>query len=382
MPADARPQLPTFRRQPIYQGAPSERVLCLVGDLDGDGDPEIVIAARRPHPEIFWLDRQTDGRWTQHLIDRDFRTIEAGGALYDLDGDGKLDLMAGQDASGNLLFWWECPDDPTAPWTRREIAAMPGNQSHDQLVADLDDDGRPELYFWNQRAETLFWVPVPDDPRVEPWPHVEPVVTDIAEEGLAVADVDGDGQLELIAGQSWYRRASDGSWQRHAYAEGFLAPRVAAADFNGDGRVEIVIAEGDASLRGRAYGRLAICRWDDDPTRPWEVEILHDRLLDPHALQVADFTGDGRPDLFVGELGLPDGSDPHPPAQRVFVNRDGGLHEYVIDRGMGGHESRVTELDGRPAVVLKPYRSLRSELPRHPSIDQIHLLMAEADPTA
>ena len=128
--------------------------------------------------------------------------------------------------------------------------------------------------------------------------------------------------------------------------------------------------------------RLAICRWDDDPTRPWEVEILHDRLLDPHALQVADFTGDGRPDLFVGELGLPDGSDPHSPAQRVFVNRDGGLYEHVIDRGMGGHESRVTEFDGRRAVVLKPYRSLRSELPRDPSIDQIHLLVADADPTS
>ena len=34
---------------------------------------------------------------------------------------------------------------------------------------------------------------------------VREIATELVEEGLAAADVDGDGRLELVAGQSWYR---------------------------------------------------------------------------------------------------------------------------------------------------------------------------------
>ncbi|HEY66596.1 MAG TPA: VCBS repeat-containing protein [Caldilineae bacterium] len=363
----------TFRRHTIYTGPPSERTTCLVGDLDGDGVPEIVIGARAPRPELYWLDRTATGEWEAHLIDEAFETLEAGGVLADLDGDGDLDLIAGHDARGNGLFWWECPDDPTRPWTRHEICRMPANKSHDQLVADIDGDGRPELYFWNQGAATLFWVPVPEDPYVSPWPGIRPVATNVNEEGLAVADVDGDGRLELIAGQSWYRLRSNGEWERHVFAEGYVSPRVVAADFDGDGRVEIVLAEGDASLNGREYGRLVRFRAGPDPEALWEPKLLHDRLLDPHSLQVADFDGDGRPDLFVGEMGLPDGRDPHPPAQRIYLSRGDRLQEYIIDRGLGTHESKVIGLDGRVGIVGKPFRTLRSPVPRPPEVDSIHL---------
>lgn len=365
--------LPRFRRHTIYTADPSERVLAVVGDINRDGVPEIVIGARAPQPELYWLGRNGNGQWQRHLIDNTFETLEAGGFLADIDGDGDLDFVGGNNSRASGLFWWECPDDATRPWTRREIFRMPANQSHDQLVVDLDGDGRLELYFWNQRSDTLFWVPVPDDPRVSPWPNVRQVVTGVREEGLAAADVDGDGKLELIAGQSWYRQAPDGRWKGYAFAEGYVSPRVAAADFDGDGRVEIVLAEGDASLNQREYGRVARFTRGDDPTALWKAEVLHDRLLDPHSVLVADFDGDGRPDLFVGELGHPNGNDPHPPAQRIFLNRDGRLEEHIIDQGIGSHESKVIEIDGQVGIVGKPYRNLRSEAPRGPEVDSIHI---------
>jgi len=370
-------RLAAFRRLTIYVGEPSERTTCVVGDLDGDGVPEIVIGARAPRGELYWLDRTTRGEWEHHLLDDTFERIEAGGALVDLDGDGDLDLIAGDDSRGNRLYWWECPDDPTQPWTRREIFRMPGNQTHDQTAADIDGDGRLEVYFWNQRSDMLFYVPVPDDPRVSPWPGVRPVATGVREEGLAIADVDGDGHLELIAGQSWYRLLPNGRWERHIFAEGYVSPRVVAADFDGDGRSEIALAEGDASLQGRESGRAVFFRAGADPEALWEADLLHDRLLDPHSLQVADFDGDGWPDLFVGEMGLPSGDDPHPPAQRIFLNCDGRLEEHIVDRGLGTHESKVIELDGRLGIVGKPYRNLISEAPRDPEVDTVYLLLPE-----
>ncbi|MGH2351152.1 MAG: FG-GAP repeat domain-containing protein, partial [Chloroflexota bacterium] len=232
------PPLPAYRRHTIYTGQPSERTLCLVGDLNRDGIPEIVVGARNPQAELLWLGRAagvTDGPWQAHRIDDGFGSLESGGVLFDVDGDGDLDLIAGQDYQGDRLFWWECPDDPAQPWARHEIVQMPANQSHNQLVADVDGDGRPELYFWNQRADALCGVPIPDDPQVSPWPGVFPVATGVREEGLATADLDGDGRSELIAGCSWYRPPSGpgGAWERHVFAEGYVAPQVVAADFDG-----------------------------------------------------------------------------------------------------------------------------------------------------
>jgi hypothetical protein len=368
--------LPTFRRHTIYIGDPSERTLLVVGDLNNDGVPEIVIGARRPTTELYWLGRTESGEWERHTMDDNPGPLEAGGFLADISGNGRLDFVGAHDASDNGVFWWEQPADPTAPWARHEIFRMPANKSHDQYVVDLDGDGRPELYFWNQRSSTLYWAPVPDDPRVSPWPTVRPLATDVEnEEGFAVADVDGDGKLELIAGQSWYRLLPDGEWERHVFTQGYVSTRLGAADFDGDGRVEIVLAEGDASfMREEYYGRLVYLRPGADVEDLWEGKLLHDHLVDPHSMIVADFTGDGQPDFFVGELGSPNGDHPHPPAERIYFNTGGGhFEEHIIDEGIGTHEAKQIEIDGMVGIAGKPYRNMRSDAPRGPDVDCVNL---------
>ena len=100
--------------------------------------------------------------------------------------------------------------------------------------------------------------------------------------------------------------------------------------------------------------------------------MLHDRLLDAHTLQVADFDGDGRPDLYVGEMGRADWTVPHPPAQLLFLSRGDSMEEFVIDSGVGTHEAQVIELDGRVGIVSKPYRALQDSAPRPLGVDALY----------
>ncbi len=369
-----------FVRETIWQGTPSERTLCVVGDVTGNGVPDIILAGRRPTPELYYLSRGDDGVWQRHDMNFDCGQLEAGGYLADINRNGRLDFVAGSDSTGDRIFWFENPGEVGSLWPLHEIYQMPANQSHDQFVADMDGDGRLEVYFWNQRSQTLYYVPVPDDPTISPWPGVREIVAGVRQEGFAVADLDGDGRDELIAGQSWFKPpgSPDGKWVRHIIAEDFVSPRVAAADFSGDGKIEIILAEGDASyLTDRYYGRVARCWYDDDPTAHWQVEILHDKLADPHSVVIADFTGNGRSDLFIGELGDPNAKDRHPPAQRVYLNEGGKLVEQIIETGLGTHESKAIHIDGKVGVVCKSYRNVRGEIPRTPEVDGIHIWFPE-----
>ena len=75
----------------------------------------------------------------------------------------------------------------------------------------------------------------------------------LPEEGLAIADIDGDGRNEILAGTHWYKFA-DGRWEQHKYADDYITTLVAVGDIDGDGKPEIVLSEGDACIYGYPQG--------------------------------------------------------------------------------------------------------------------------------
>lgn len=323
--------------------------VCLLADVNGDGHADIIIGGKRGEGNIVWYEYPD---WRRHTIGTGI--LESGGATLDISGNGLPDLICGQPAftgGGKELYWFENPGKAGAPW-QRYLICDGYRKYHDQHVADVDGDGEAEILFASQVAEVVGYYKIPPDPRQSPWPgeyrHI--VAEGLVAEGLDCADVDGDGNAEIIAGPNYFKRGPNG-WSRRVINEDFQLTRARAGDLDGDGKHEIVLAEGESHP-----GRLAWFSAYPDFT----MHLLADDLYNPHSLELADFNGNGLPDIMVAEMNRDENPNPK---VIVFYNKGNGEFERVtVAEGIGSHDNRVGIIgDTRyPSIVIKPFKPGRS----------------------
>lgn len=334
-------------------GQATQQTASLVLDVDGDGSNDFVIGARKVAPALVLYRREASG-WALSVIEPDVLDVEAGGAFADIDGDGDLDIVMGGDYRSNEVWWWENPlpeGDVEARWTRRIVKQGGGQQHHDQLLADLDGDGRLEVAFWNQGADALFMAEIPDDPRAAgEWPRT--VIFEGTGEGMALADIDLDGLPDLLAGGRWFKYAG-GNFTATLIGPDQVEGRIAAGDLIPGGLPEVVLSAGDS------VGPLRWYACEGNPADPgcWIGHDLLDVPIDHgHSLAVADFDEDGHLDIFAAEMRVD--SENEDAGMWIFVG-DGTGHftRFGIAEGMGNHESRVADLDGDGDLDIlgKPY---------------------------
>jgi hypothetical protein len=336
---------------------PVQQTGCLAVDVDNDGVDEIVISGRQMTPALTMI-RKTRHGYMRYVIEPRLIPLEAGGAAYDVDGDGYLDVVFGEDYQGDKVYWWENPGpdlNPDVPWKRYVIKSGGKTQHHDQIFGDFDNDGKPELVFWNQQAKALFSAKIPADPRAGEWERT--VIYEGAGEGLAKGDINGDGVDELFSAGMWFEHTGGSTYLQHVIDASQTIPRIAVADFNGDGKLEVVMGPSDV------VGRLRYYEFTGDPADPksWTSRDLLDHdVYHTHSLQIADFDGDGNLDLFAGEMReLQPGANQNPDATMWVFLGDGKGNFTVSElaRGNGVHEGKVGDFDGdgKPDIAAKPY---------------------------
>ncbi len=350
-------------------GASHQQTGSVIAKFDPRGSTDFMLSFRKVAPALVWYRRQGNG-WSRYVVEKDFLTVEAGGAAFDIDGDGDLDVVFGGDYQSDELWWWEnpAPDfDANVSWKRHVIKRGGAKQHHDQIFADLKGTGRPQLIFWNQAAKALFLADIPKSPRTaESWP-LEVIFSGKAgeavegaaayAEGLDAVDIDGDGRVDLLAGNYWFKYLGDGRFQRTRIAP--IGGRIRAGRFKPGKYAQVVIAPGDGS------GPLRIYEAKGDPTNTasWVGRDLLDRdMVHGHTLDLGDIDGDGNLDIFTGEMakwtGTPAVADnPKATAWILYGDGRGNFTTTVFSTGDGWHEGKLGDLngDGRLDILNKPY---------------------------
>jgi regulation of enolase protein 1 (concanavalin A-like superfamily) len=302
-----------------------------VGDIDGDGYTDLIVGSASGDG-LFWY-RYPD--WQKFKVADGSFTTDMQAA--DVDGDGDVDLVI---PSADGIAWYENPlpeGEPTAANWKRTVIGAEGADNHDVEVADVNADGRVDVVTRRKDGHgTFVWL------QVSPGQWTKVVVSTRHGEGTALGDLDGDGDLDIAQNGFWLENA-DGTgtqWiERHIASNwpGFVG--VLIADVDGDGRQDIVAGPSEDP-----NGRLAWYSAADPRTGPWNEHVIDPHVSYLHTFKSVDMDGDGDLDLVTAEMHQ--SSDPDEVS--VYYNEDGqgGSWSQQVIGTAGSHNIRVADIGG------------------------------------
>ncbi len=314
--------IPGFEGGLGANNAYSENFLTFTYDFNADGWSDILVY---PHPGLagYWYENPQGrtGHWQRRVA---YDNVEnESPAFGDITGDGKPEIICGSRKKiGYAQADWKRPD---APWTFHAVTPEGDWQrySHGLGYGDLNGDGRVDI------LEKDAWWEQPASRDGDPVWIRHPVNFAKAAAHMLVYDVNGDGLQDVVTclsaheyGLAWFEQVRQGgeiTFRQHAftgekpeqsrYGIKFSQPHaLALADMDGDGVLDLVTGK-----RFWAHGPTG----DPEPNAPavlywFGLKRAKDGAVDfvPHLIDdnsgvgtqvvACDINSDGLPDVLVG----------------------------------------------------------------------------------
>jgi hypothetical protein len=275
------------------------------GDFNKDGVRDVVSG-----PNIFFGPDFKKGTKIYEAPRFDVRTYSRNfiAYVYDVTGDGWDDVKV-LGFPGEEAYWFENPQGAEGLWKRH--VALNGVDNESPTFVDVNGDKKPEIVCsvgerfgfaepqWEDPAETWRFTPVSAViPGMGRFTH-----------GLGLGDVNNDGRVDLMWKSGWMEQPADlrkqPEWTSHEAPFGTGGAQMYAYDFDGDGDSDVL-----TSMAAHGFG-FSWFENLDGGGKQWKEHLIIGDEADTspsrvafsqhHALDVADFDGDGVLDFVTGK---------------------------------------------------------------------------------
>ncbi|MEQ6121313.1 FG-GAP-like repeat-containing protein, partial [Reichenbachiella sp. MALMAid0571] len=294
---------PTFALRQQWgsdNGTANNSSLPAVGDVDGDGIPEVVVSNRATNR--LSILNGIDGQTEKTIITDPYSSnyISHDVTIADINGDECAEIfMAGAYTEGTIMAF-DCNLSTTPLWETR----TPDDHTGAISVADFDQDGTPELMVGNgiYNASTGAVIISPSSPMATKVFYGTTAI-DILED----SECDDCEGLEMVAGGIIYsidiaskkrtvvKEVNDllfgnNDWNIDDYSGNYNMNFSAVADYNLDGHIDVLFNGKDDN------GRIVIFFWDVENSTVLTFKDLNDQYhwLGTGRINISDLDNDGQ----------------------------------------------------------------------------------------
>jgi len=291
-------------------------------DMDGDGDLDLLVASMSvvfPNNDrigtVFVLENDGRQNFTPHVVlENTSRVTDVRAA--DLNGDGRLDLVLAQFGYDQGEVSWL---ERTGPWEFKRHVLLELSGAINACVADFNGDGRPDIVaLISQQWEEIHYFENRGDGQFSGRRIWGSTNEDYGSSGISVADLNRDGRPDIVYsngdgfgpaatpgprpwhGLQWLENKGDGNFRYHRIGTlpGAYSPVV--ADLDGDGALDVIASAAYADWNNRNRNVVSLVWFRNDGRMNFEPRILARAPKDLITLGAGDFDGDGRVSLVTG----------------------------------------------------------------------------------
>ena len=252
---------PVFAAQQTFATG-SDPASVIAADINGDGKPDLIITNFNDNNVSVLLNTTAAAATTASFsAQQTFSTGSGSGPISvvaaDVNGDGKLDLIvANQTGNTVAVLLNTTAVDATAPSFATEQTFPAGMFPESVAVADINDDGKPDLLVANALDNTVSVLlnTTATGAATASFATQQAFATGTFPESVTAADIDGDGRPDVIVANNSDKtvsvlinttssRATTPSLAaQQTFATGVGPSEIIAVDVNHDGKPDLVVA--------------------------------------------------------------------------------------------------------------------------------------------